>query len=325
MQSIFFRNKQKSLVLFLLFLAGGVFSQSKEAIFSPAEGADKSREKLPPESFFQVGYSKNTFSEVNERDALAANYLLTKRLVKKTELNLAFEASIYYNLPDIENDVRSNNLDLVVLMPEEFVEISTHVSLDPILISLNDDQVFDEYVLLVAKAKNIQSLNDLHNRQIVLATGQGGKLPHIWLDVTLRKHQLPTADNFARIKSVSAVSKAVLPVFFGQADACLVTKRGYNTMAELNPQIGQNLQILASSPRFAHKLVCINPFVKNGGNMGTLKDELSRLSDDAEGQQILKIFKTDDLAPFEPSYLESVRSLLKEYNDANVSATTKLH
>lgn len=314
MHSIFLHKNHKFLVALLLFWAGGVFSQNKVTIYSPATGSDKNRDKLPPASIYQAGYSKFAFSGVNERDALAASQLLKKRLMDKTGLNLPFETSIYFDLAEIEKDVRNNNLDLVVLFPEEFIEINKHIALEPILIARQENDIFDEYILLVQKEKNLQKLDDLRNRKIILATGFEGRLPVIWLDVKLRKQKLPVSETFAHTKSVGTVSKAILPVFFGQADACLVTMRGYKTMSELNPQIGRRLQIIARSPKFANGILALNPLVKNEKTTAILEQELFKLSDDAEGRQILKIFKTDDLVPFEPSYLASVRALLKEYN-----------
>ena len=42
----------------------------------------------------------------------------------------------------------------------------------------------------------------------------------------------------------------VLPVFFRQADACVVARRGFDAMVELNPQLDKQLRVIATSPKF---------------------------------------------------------------------------
>ena len=53
------------------------------------------------------------------------------------------------------------------------------------------------------------------------------------------------------MKLVDHASQAVLPVFFRQADACLMPRWSYDTMVELNPQVKDQAIILALSPLLA--------------------------------------------------------------------------
>jgi phosphonate transport system substrate-binding protein len=48
--------------------------------------------------------------------------------------------------------------------------------------------------------------------------------------------------------SESKASRVVLPVFFGQTDASLTSKRGFEMMCELDPQVAKDLTVLVTSP-----------------------------------------------------------------------------
>jgi hypothetical protein len=74
----------------------------------------------------------------------------------------------------------------------------------------------------------------------------------LWLDTQLLRQQLPPSHSFFRsVKLVENASQAVLPVFFRQADACLLPRWSYDTMVELNPQVKEQTTILVHSPLLA--------------------------------------------------------------------------
>ena len=71
-----------------------------------------------------------------------------------------------------------------------------------------------------------------------------------WLDIALFNDGCRPVAEFCRVEQNKKLTKVVLPVFFRQNDACVVTRRGFKTMSELNPQVGQQLRVLASSPNW---------------------------------------------------------------------------
>jgi phosphonate transport system substrate-binding protein len=74
-------------------------------------------------------------------------------------------------------------------------------------------------------------------------------LASAWLATVLDRENLGASDQFFRsMTTESKPSRVILPVFFGQADACLTSKAAFDTMCELNPQVGRELAVVASSP-----------------------------------------------------------------------------
>jgi phosphonate transport system substrate-binding protein len=168
-------------------------------------------------------------------------------------------------------------------------------------------------VLLVHRDSGIQRLGDLKGKTLNLLQHARACLGSAWLDTLLARENLdPAADFFGKIVPVLKTGKAVLPVFFHQVDACLVTRNGYETMIELNPQTGQHLKALATSPPFVPVIFSFRADYNAPVN-NQIVGELSRWHLNPAGRQILTLFQTDSLEEHPISCLDSSLELLAEY------------
>ena len=126
----------------------------------------------------------------------------------------------------------------------------------------------------------------------------------------LLKEGFGDATNFcSRMTFVAKVSKVVLPVFFRKLDACIVTKRGFETMSELNPQTGQQLKTLAVSPALVPFLFCFRADYTSPIRKQVVA-EISKWHTTPAGRQILTIFQCDRLEEGTFACLESAQELL---------------
>jgi phosphonate transport system substrate-binding protein len=145
--------------------------------------------------------------------------------------------------------------------------------------------------------------------------GSNGRLALLWFTTLLLKRGLPESDNFfSDIKKVEKISQAVLPVFFMQADACIVRRAGFQTMVEMNPQVNKNLIVLQKSPVFQESLFCVRKDYDDKSKKIIL-DVVETLHLDPKGSQMLLLFRKNRVLPFKPEYIESVEALVKEYNE----------
>jgi phosphonate transport system substrate-binding protein len=93
-------------------------------------------------------------------------------------------------------------------------------------------------------------------------------------------------------------------------DACLVTRKGFKIMEELNPQVGKQLKVLASSPA----LVPDGFFFRAAYPQQPLErmaSELTRIHSTVAGQQVLTVFQTDCLEEHPASCLDSAIEILE--------------
>jgi len=135
-----------------------------------------------------------------------------------------------------------------------------------------------------------------------------------WLETMLDTEGLGVGTDFwDTITSVKKLSRVVLPVFFGKADACLVTRRGFDLLAELNPQVGDRLRAIAVSP----EVVPVVMFFRTDyapPSKDSLLDALSRLHETPAGQQVLTVFQIDRLEEYPTLCLDSARQLMAGYS-----------
>ncbi|MCL4813904.1 MAG: PhnD/SsuA/transferrin family substrate-binding protein [Vicinamibacteraceae bacterium] len=109
--------------------------------------------------------------------------------------------------------------------------------------------------------------------------------------------------------SVSKPARAVLPVFFGQQDACLTTQYGFELMVELNPQLGTGLTVVASSPPMVHSVVVFDRRF-SPANRDKVVTSLLALHESPRGQQVLSLFGLDRLVEGTPADLATALELL---------------
>jgi len=111
----------------------------------------------------------------------------------------------------------------------------------------------------------------------------------------------------------------VLPVFFHQADACLLTRAGFQTMNELNPQVGQQLKVLAASAALVPIVFCFR------GNYASpdrdkLMDSIDRISETPAGRQTLMLFQSERLVKSPVAALDSACELLDVHRQLRAAA-----
>jgi ABC-type phosphate/phosphonate transport system substrate-binding protein len=138
------------------------------------------------------------------------------------------------------------------------------------------------------------------------------KVALLWLETQLLKAGLGRTDGFfSQVKEFRKSSQALLPVFFGQADVCLVDQSAYASMAELNPQVGKELVVLGTSPGFPREIVVLNKTCPENKRK-IIRNALASLEKTPRGRQLLQLFGSDREIDFDPSYLQPARQVLAE-------------
>ena len=175
---------------------------------------------------------------------------------------------------------------------------------------VTNGQVGYEYVLTVDRGNGITQLPQLRGKSVNIQGTRGtDSIPRLWLDALLRQHGLANATAFfGRIKAVKKSSQAVLPVFFHQADTTVITREAYDTLVELNPQIGKSLEITAHSPRYLQTLLAVRktlpPALKE-----KIIDAGLKLASYPRGSQILNLFRSEGVTRFKAADLKSLQEL----------------
>lgn len=261
---------------------------------------------------FRVGFSYATLGEVNENDASAAIRVWAQTLAQERGIHADPQPRILRSVEEITAGLTNKLIDAVSLTTEEYAAVRGSVPLQHHVVALRGNSITEEYVLLVHREGGIERVKDLRGRKFGLLQSSRASLAPAWLETLLAREALgPPPSFFGQVVPASKISKVVLPVFFQQLDGCVVTRNGLELMIELNPQVGERLKILATSPPVVPVVFCFRADF-SPALQAKLLEETGRWHASAAGLQILNLFQCDRLEDRPPSCLDSALELLAE-------------
>lgn len=277
-------------------------------VFCSAAPSGLHAEALSPS--FHIGFSSSMFSDVNENDAKAAVKVWGELIARERNVPADPDPDIFRNVDALLRSLREKQVDAVGITMTEYDRLRREVQFTPIFLTYNAGRTTERYVLLAHRDGPVNSVADLRGRSLLLHVNPRACLAPLWLDTVLVKQGHPAAARFAgRISRDAKLSKVVLPVFFRQADACVVTRSAFDTMAELNPQLARQLTVLAESPEMVPAVFAFradyNPPFKERLLAGV--NELKRTP---AGRQVLTIFHSENIEVHPASCLDTALELI---------------
>lgn len=266
----------------------------------------------------RVGFLESAFRHMNRNDAQAAFKVFAQTLGRKRGYQLDADVNVYASAEDLLAAGQNGAVDAAWCDAWIYAGSRTGDRLQPAYFSTWDQgHVERTYKLLVRRDGPVGALADLRGRSVIGLSIVATDTSQRWLEAVLLTNGLGRSASFlGHLEEVSRASAAVLPVFFGQKDACLVDEAGFSLMRDLNPQVGAGLREIASSGPLVGSVICL---ATNGWSSvefeRDLRDALNDLHADADGRQILTLFKCGRLLPYEARRLDSLRYLRKTLDE----------
>ncbi|HUO28951.1 MAG TPA: PhnD/SsuA/transferrin family substrate-binding protein [Bryobacteraceae bacterium] len=257
----------------------------------------------------RIAVSESIMGEMNSNDAGVAMRTWADAVARQT--GLRFQPELCTSSQLIQK-VRKNEVDAFSLNIFEFARVAAYAGPE-VVVDASQLPGGDEYLLLVNRAGGIARLADLRGRSLLVQKNSRTCLAKIWLDTLLASARLERADAFlGRIEDSPKLSRVVLPVFFRQTDACLVTRLGYETLCQLNPQIGRELRPLAVSPKVVTTFLAFQK-TNRPDVQRRFVAAVTHLQDTVAGQQVLMLFAGSRMVAVDSSVLASALDLLHAY------------
>ena len=260
-----------------------------------ALGLSGGRGQGQPAEPFRLAFSSNMFTEVSLNDARAAMKVWMMTVAKDRDIAIDPEPNICASVEDAIRLAGEQRVDGFGLTLDEFARLARVIPCSELAVSITGGQEAESYVLLARKAGPVGSVEDLAGRRLTVLLNPRMSLALSWLDtVLLQRGQRPAREQVSALSTYNRTTQVVLPVFFGQADAALVTRRAFATMTELNPALGLGLRELLVSP----PLIPSGFFFRADGHpieRGKLLDALQHMGDTPAGRQILTLTKSDHI------------------------------
>ena len=208
----------------------------------------------------RLAISENVVGDVNLNDARVATQMWMKRMAQDLDLTVEYNPKIFETTAEILSRARRGTLDAVALNVVEYRQIADFLDSSQVIASAGAEGP-ERYVILVRQNGAIQKLADLRGARLIMLNAPRMCAATAWLATILDEGHFSQSEQFfGSVTTDPKVSRVVLPVFFGQAEACLAAKRGFDAMCELNPQVAKDLKVLAAS---AAMVVTFYVFRKN--------------------------------------------------------------
>lgn len=300
------RTRRVSLVAFLALLLGLGPGSAAE----PSPPAAATRTTKPT---LRLGYSRQVFLEINENDGRAALKMHAEAIAKTDGIELVLIHEIFEGTAAIRRALERKEADALGLPVDEFIALPPELVAGPLIAPKLRDSTGDKYLLVVRRDRGIENAAGLKGKRVAVQRGFKAPLTVQWLDIlTLREHLGPASQALREMISVTKPSRAVLPVFFGQIDACVVPDRSLRVLEELNPQIARDLKVLATSDAIVPSMMCFRAGL-DPAMVDDIAARSSRMHLTVSGAQVALIFQLDQLVALPSSSVDAARALLAEH------------
>lgn len=262
---------------------------------------------------FRMTLSASMFRNVNEADLLATMKVWIMTVAEEKDLLVDPHITIQPNLAALAEFGRTHSVDGFALSTPELDVLGREFHFDRLAVGVLGEHIGDEYMLLVHRDGGIERLDQLKASTIYLYDHVRMSLARIWLDTVLLESNLGTTAQFFHSVSLEAnIAKVVLPVFFETCMACLVTRTGFEVMTELNPQLKQQMRVLAVSPS-----LIAGAFAFRSDTESTFRPQflnaIDRLDESQSGRQLLTLTQADTIEVHPFSVLDDSLALIAKH------------
>lgn len=231
---------------------------------------------------------------------------------------LKAKALMYDDMPRLQLDAMQGRVDIVIAPGMEIAEAFTPEQLSVGFIGLREGG--EEGLALIAlKQTGPASFEDLRGKRVLRLAND--RLSDVFLETQCEQYAASCAELFQQVPEKRDV-QSVHKVFFGKADAALVRLSALQAAIEMNPQIGQRIQVLidwkSSSLSFGMMTAQSTPAFREQ----IVKSAL-QATQTVRGRQILELFKVDRMARVDKISLGPYWQLRRKYLDMQQAQTTR--
>lgn len=261
-----------------------------------------------------IGYSDAMLAHVNEADAVAAIKTWVEMIKEAWNSSVPSTTSIYSGTEKLTKALQSGDVDLISVPTDEFFKLKQDVQLDSYHLGSYKGRITVENLLLVHCDSGFETLEDLKDKTLLISAADRLGMSELWLDTLLMQQGKGRISKFfdsMKVKPKS--SSAVHGVFFRTVDACLVTRRNFDLITELNPQLGRKLKAIEVSPQLVPAVVCMRASY-DAESKQDLSNALIGLHGSIRGQHMLSFFNSDKMVTATLDDLAATLELIEQHD-----------
>ncbi len=252
----------------------------------------------------KVGGSLESIHDSSVTDAEIGFRLIFNALLE--DIHESFTIKIYDSNKILVEKFKSGEIDGILVSSPQFLKLDQYLHPTGRYAVQYGPDLKQPYLVLVRISGKPIKLSDFRGGR--LSYGTGHLVGRRFLDVTLMQQGYPTSERFfSEIETVKEVNKSIVNLYFGNVDVALVPKHNYDLALELNPQLGEKLQILTQSQPMIYQAF--------GMRYNFPQDRLERIDSrvlkPSPAQRMEKLFKTFRIKSIDKITNESLKEVIE--------------
>lgn len=252
-----------------------------------------------------AGFYANSFPDFSKEDLEVSLKVLTEELGKDTGVET--HVSIYEDIDALRNDFSQGNINFVVASA---TVLATEFSLEQLADGfrlVRSNEATDTVYVLGQNKPGLSDFKDYKGKRLILA--QNDPIAELYMDYLARLNFKQSVKNsFKILHPELKAHQLILKLFFDQADITCVFHNAYQVAIDLNPQLQRKLQVLAKLENIPQGAGLFNNRVSADFREQVI-DSALKLSDRPRGQQLLQLFKSDQVIRATPADLQGAKKL----------------
>ena len=256
----------------------------------------------------------NTAVGIHARDTQLAFQVVMSKVIRTRYPEYGIIVDFPKDTAAAEKAIEEQHGHVMIINSLDFLDMQRKLTLIPLHILSKADRPTESYLLIMAAGQNIETLAKQRGRSLIIEKGGSGEIALAWLAIWLEQQGIgPVESFFSEVRIADKPSRAILPVFFGQASACVVAESAFTVMAELNPQIKRKITILDRSPGFVNLIVCATKQLEPIDKQHVFEEGMA-INESADGQQVLTIIQMRRIFKFDMEKFAATRALYQKYH-----------
>jgi ABC-type nitrate/sulfonate/bicarbonate transport system substrate-binding protein len=220
------------------------------------------------------------------------------------------EAKTFSEMATLRAETIKGRIDLVIAPAMELAETYWPGELTNGFIPVRKNRV-DGMALLVRSDAAVKSLADLRKKTILRQADD--RLALILLETFCHQQIRQHCDSAVNIAEEKRDSLSIHKLFFGRADAALVSLEAWLAALELNPQLESRLRVLSSWSTASHNFALI-PANADPAMKKLILEYADKATSTPRGRQILELFGAEAIQHISSKSLQPYWSLAREYH-----------
>ncbi len=265
----------------------------------------------------RMGYFLPGLRNANQADVKAFLHLWSDEVAKPYGIDVSILT--YDDMNALYRDAQRGIINMVVAPGMELAETFTADQLADGFAGSHRDQ-HGGIALIVRNDSGIEEFKDLKGKKVLRLIND--RLGVVYLEIQCRKKARSSCADLLNISEEKRDTQSIHKVFFGQANAALVTQTALQAAADMNPQIRQRLRVIDEWKTGARNFGMMLASVPPSDREHVLSAAIS-IPTSARGKQILELFKVDSMGKVTPDDLNSYWMLQRQYRELIGSAPSK--